>query len=87
MRIVPVIVGAIILLCIPLVWLLVQLMFPASDGLTSGFGASSSIDSGARIEIEALRQQVEGLHEKITALETDLDTLDEYFDHMVEAEP
>ncbi|MCB2135309.1 MAG: M15 family metallopeptidase [Rhodobacteraceae bacterium] len=75
MRIVPVIVGAIILLCIPLVWLLVQLMFPASDGLTSGFGASSSIDSGARIEIEALRQQVEGLQEKITALETEVRTL------------
>lgn len=63
MRIVPVIIVAIILLASPLVWLAVK-----STVDTSGFGADSSIDSGARIEIESLRQQVEALQGQIEAL-------------------
>ncbi|MFT6168464.1 MAG: hypothetical protein ACJAR9_000574 [Celeribacter sp.] len=63
MRIVPVIIFAIILLASPLVWLAVK-----STVDTGGFGSDSSIDSGARIEIESLRQQVEALQGQIESL-------------------
>jgi hypothetical protein len=63
MRIVPVIIFAIILLSAPLIWLGVR-----STVDSGGFGSEASIDSGARIEIERLRQQVEALQGQIEAL-------------------
>lgn len=63
MRIIPVIILAIVLLSAPLIWLAVS-----STVDTNGFGSESSIDSGARIEIERLRQQVEALQGQIETL-------------------
>ena len=70
MRSVQLIIAAIIALTIPLVWLVVQNLLP-EGGITDA-GSGSGIDSGARIEIEVLRQQVEGLQEQITALEQEI---------------
>ncbi|MDT8857531.1 M15 family metallopeptidase [Paracoccaceae bacterium Fryx2] len=69
MRLVPVIILAIVLLAAPLVWLLVKDMMPAPEFGSEG---GSAIDSGARIEIEALRQQIEALQEQIASLETEI---------------
>jgi hypothetical protein len=63
MRIIPVIILAIVLLSAPLIWLAVS-----STVDTDGFGSESSIDSGARIEIERLRQQVEALQGQLETL-------------------
>jgi len=70
MRVIPLIIGAIVLLCIPLVWLLVTTLMPPSDG-----GDGSAVDSGARIEIEGLREQIEGLRQQIAGLEADIESL------------
>ncbi|WP_390915581.1 M15 family metallopeptidase [Pseudosulfitobacter sp. SM2401] len=66
MRIVPFIILAIILLSVPLVWLGLQSMVD-DDEFTTETG--SGIDSGARIEIERLRQQVEALQGKIESID------------------
>lgn len=65
MRAIPFIILAIILLAAPLVWLGVQSLAVEDEFDT---GASASIDSGARIEIEMLRQQVEALQGQIEVL-------------------
>ena len=66
MRYLPyIIIGAIVLLAAPLLWLAIQSM---DDGSSDFTAAGPGIDSGARIEIEALRQQVEGLQAQIEAL-------------------
>ena len=70
MRSVQLIIVAIIALTIPLVWLVIQSMLP-EGGITDA-GRGTGIDSGARIEIEVLRQQVEGLQEQIVALEQEI---------------
>lgn len=63
MRIVPIIIAAIALLAIPLVWLAVRSVF--DDG---GYTGGTAIDSGARIEIERLSQQIDGLQGQIEDL-------------------
>ncbi len=76
MRFLPyIIIGAIVLLAAPLIWLAVQSM---DDGAPSDFVAAGGpgIDSGARIEIEALRQQVEGLQAQIEALRKEVANID-----------
>lgn len=70
MRSVQLIIVAIIALTIPLVWLVVRSLLPDTGVVDAGGG--SALDSGARIEIEVLRQQVEGLQEQITALEQEI---------------
>ncbi len=70
MRSVQLIIVAIIVLTIPLVWLVAQTLLP--EGGIADIGGGTAIDSGARIEIEVLRQQVEGLQEQITALEQEI---------------
>lgn len=57
----------ILLLAAPLVWLGVRGMLPEAEE------AAPAVDSGARIEIEALRQQLTGLQEQIAALQTAID--------------
>jgi len=74
LRVVPIIIGAIALLCIPLVWLAVQaLVGPSEDFDYRASGAG--IDSGARIEIESLRQQIEALQGQIAVLQEQVKTI------------
>jgi len=70
MRSVQLIIVAIIALTVPLIWLIVQNLLP--EGGIADIGGGAGIDSGARIEIEQLRQQVEGLQEQLTALEQEV---------------
>lgn len=65
MRVIPIIILAIVLLTIPLVWLVIQSVVDKDD---YGDGATSSIDSGARIEIEMLRQKVDALQGQLEGL-------------------
>ena len=74
MRMVPIIIAAIVLLTLPLIWLAVRSFFPLGESLATSGG--TGIDSGARIEIEALRQQVEGLQEKLFALESEVRSIE-----------
>lgn len=70
MRFLPyIIVGAILLLVAPLLWLAIQSM---DDGGSDFTASGPGIDSGARIEIEVLRQQVEGLQAQIEALRKEI---------------
>lgn len=64
MRPVTIVLAAIGVLALPLIYLAVVTFFPSKE-VPSGPG----IDSGARIEIEILRQQIEGLQTQITDLE------------------
>ncbi len=73
MRPVPIILGAILLLSVPLVWLGLREVLPRGAGTIVSGGAG--IDSGARIEIEALRQQVEALGAEIGEMRADIATL------------
>tara|TARA_R110002049_G_scaffold10127_3_gene50380 strand:- start:83255 stop:84109 length:855 start_codon:yes stop_codon:yes gene_type:complete len=66
MRVVPIILGAIGLLMLPLLWLAVQAMMGDSYEYEA---TGSGIDSGARIEIESLRQQIEALQGQIEQLQ------------------
>lgn len=70
MRSVKIIIASIVVLTIPLIWLLVQNLMPENPGVEGGGGAS--IDSGARIEIEVLRQQLEALQDQVTTLEQEM---------------
>ncbi len=64
---VPLILVAILLLAAPLVWLGVRGLIPEAEEV------GPAVDSGARIEIEALRQQLTGLQEQIAALQSAID--------------
>jgi hypothetical protein len=72
MRLVPVIIVCIAILTAPLLYLAGQALMPAMRGESGG----GSIDSGARIEIEILRQQIEALQDQIAALESELRMLE-----------
>ncbi len=62
-RLLPAAVLAAAILLAPVVWVLMQ-------GQRGGDGAAPAVDSGARIEIEMLRQQIETLEQKVRELET-----------------
>lgn len=73
MQPVPIIIGAIVTLCLVLAGLLVGTMVDFSGGraqLSSGNG--SAIDSTARIEIETQRQRIDALESKIASLESQI---------------
>lgn len=59
----PAVVLAVAIVLAPVVWVLMQ-------GPRDGDGAAPAVDSGARIEIEMLRQQIEMLEQKMRELET-----------------
>ena len=72
MRSVQITLAAIAVLTIPLIWVGVQALMPESVAIDSGGGGGLGIDSGARIEIEVLRQQVEALQDQVTTLEQEV---------------
>lgn len=63
-QLIPIIVLMIVLLLAALVWLIVQ-----SSGGQEDYSNEPGIDSGARIEIESLRQQIEALRGQIEVLQ------------------
>lgn len=65
--VVPAILVVILLLAAPLAWLGIRALLPEQQE------AGPAVDSGARIEIEALRQQIAGLQEQIAGLQTAID--------------
>ncbi len=73
MRFVPAIIIAIAIILAPLVFLGVREMMRPEAGFVDG----PAIDSGARIEIERLREQIETQRERIEALEKRVDRLEE----------
>ncbi|MEJ6707999.1 MAG: M15 family metallopeptidase [Amylibacter sp.] len=74
MRFLPyIIIGAILLLVAPLLWLAIQSM---DDGGSDFKASGPGIDSGARIEIEVLRQQVEGLKAQIEELRKEVGNIE-----------
>ncbi|MGB3247417.1 MAG: M15 family metallopeptidase [Sulfitobacter sp.] len=70
MRAVPILIGAIALLVLPLIILAV--VYAVDDGDFDVNATGPSIDSGARIEIERLRQQMEALEGQVTQLKEQL---------------
>lgn len=72
MRVVPIIIGAIAVLSLPLIWLGVSALMPEPEfEVPSGPG----IDSGARIEIEGLRQQLEAMQAQMEAMQQQIQEL------------
>ena len=65
MRFVPAIIIAVALVLAPVIWVLLSYFLAEEDF------QGSAVDSGARIEIEVLRQQVEDLQERLSSLETE----------------
>lgn len=72
MRAIPIIIGAIVVLAGALVWLLIQSMPP---GESEDAGEAIAIDSGARIEIEMLRTQIQGLQDQLASLQLELQSV------------
>ena len=75
MRIViPALLAAIVAVAIALVWLILpdHSGGPAVDGTSIGGASGPAIDSGARIDIEMLRGQIEALQSKVVELEAEL---------------
>jgi len=57
----------VVLLVAPLIWLAAPYILP--DG---GGGGGSAVDSGARIDIEKLREQIAAMQDQIKTMETDI---------------
>ena len=66
MRFVPAIIIAVALILAPLIWVGLQYLLSEEDF------QGSAVDSGARIEIEILRQQVEDLQTRLKSLEVEV---------------
>ncbi|MCB1339512.1 MAG: M15 family metallopeptidase [Pseudooceanicola sp.] len=67
MRYVPAIIVAIALLLVPVIWVLLSYLLQNQESFEG-----SAVDSGARIEIEVLRQQVEDLQERLAQVQTEV---------------
>lgn len=72
MRIIPVLIGAIVLLSLPLIWLLVQSL-AEDDGL--GFSGGAVVDDVARIEIVRTNEKIAALQAQIEALQKQIQDL------------
>jgi uncharacterized small protein (DUF1192 family) len=66
MRYLPALIVAVALIMVPVIW--VGLNYALSEEDFQG----AAVDSGARIDIEVLRQQVEDLQQRLAALETEV---------------
>ncbi|MDX2484776.1 MAG: M15 family metallopeptidase [Pseudodonghicola sp.] len=69
LRFVPAIIIATALLLVPVIWVGLDHLISAED---YGGGGGAGIDSGARIELERMRQQLDTLNTRIDGLERDL---------------
>lgn len=68
MRFVPAaIILAIAIILVPIIWVLLSVVLQQEDG-----AGGPALDSGARIEIEQLRQQIEDLQERFVQLQTEV---------------
>ncbi len=70
MRTLPIVLLAVALILAPVLWYFLPILFPAQDDFQG-----PAVDSGARIEIEVLRQQVEDVQARLAALEGKLAAL------------
>jgi len=68
MRILPFVILAVALILAPLIWYFLPIVFPSEADYQG-----PAVDSGARIEIEVLRQQVEDLQSRMTTLQGQVD--------------
>lgn len=67
MRLVPAIILATAIILAPVLWYVIPLLFPGEEDFSG-----PAIDSGARIEIEMLSQQVEDLRNKLDRMSSEL---------------
>lgn len=67
MRQLPLYILAAAILLAPVIWFVLQ-----SRDLSGATGGGSAVDSGARIEIEMLRQQIQLLHDRMDDMETQI---------------
>ncbi len=72
MRLLPAIILAVAIVLAPMIWFLGSWMFSSGGGDQSG---GPAVDSGARIEIEILRQQIEDLQFRLGTVEDELSRL------------
>ncbi|MFV0490675.1 MAG: M15 family metallopeptidase [Pseudorhodobacter sp.] len=73
MRLLPAIILAIAIILAPVLWFFFAWIFAPSGGVEGENG--SAVDSGARIEIEILRQQIEDLQYRLGTVEEELSSL------------
>ncbi|MFN3971492.1 MAG: M15 family metallopeptidase [Gemmobacter sp.] len=71
--IIPAAIVAVALLLVPVVWKVTSYAFSAATGTSADGGPA--VDSGARIEIEILRQQLESLQQRMGTVEQELSRL------------
>lgn len=64
MRKFPIIILSAAVILAPIIWYLLPVVFPSEDNFQG-----SAIDSGARIELEMLRQQLEDVQERLISLQ------------------
>ncbi|MFT7059381.1 MAG: hypothetical protein ACJASV_001890 [Pseudorhodobacter sp.] len=74
MRLLPAIILAISIVLAPIFWVVGSYIFSPSTG-SGGGGVGTAVDSGARIEIEILRQQMEDLQFRLGTVEEELSRL------------
>lgn len=67
MRVVPAIILAVAIILAPIIWFFLPAVFSSSETFDG-----PAIDSGARIEIEMLRQQMEDVQNKISSLQGEI---------------
>ena len=70
--VVPAIILAVAIILAPLIWIFVPLL--VGEGGETGFGGSA-VDSGARIELELMRGQIETLDGRVDQLEIEVNSL------------
>ncbi|MDZ4093463.1 MAG: M15 family peptidase, partial [Paracoccaceae bacterium] len=70
MRLLPAVILAVAVVLAPVVWLVGSYVLSSGDGLDG-----PAVDSGARIEIEVLRQQMESLQNRVGTVEEELSRL------------
>lgn len=72
--VVPAAILAVAILFLPVVWKVTGLLIGPRGGVTATEGGAA-VDSGARIEIEILRQQLEALQQRVGTVEEELSSL------------